>query len=131
MSEDEFVDSRAFGDAPDLADIGVERGHPFQGSTGDAVPLKVVKVGNRVDEDVRTLGQGDEIVIHAGVAREHDGAVRGVETVGESRNRPPVRHRDGCDPNSFVFEDDDRSRGDALAPCRDVDVDCPDERSPV
>lgn len=31
-------DSCAFSDAPDLGDIGVQRGRPFQGGTGGAVP---------------------------------------------------------------------------------------------
>jgi hypothetical protein len=31
MAQDEFADSGAFGDAADLGDIGVQRGHPRQG----------------------------------------------------------------------------------------------------
>jgi hypothetical protein len=107
MAEDELVDSRASGDAPDLGHIGVQRGHPLQGGTGNAVPLEVAEVGNLVDEDVGTLGESDQIVVHGGVAREHHGAVRGVEPVGQRRDRPAVRHCDDPDPNHFI-EDDDR-----------------------
>jgi len=60
MAEDELADSGAFGDASDVGDIGVKRGHPFQGGTGGAVPLQVTEVGDVVDEDVGTLGEGDE-----------------------------------------------------------------------
>ena len=54
-----------FGDASDVGDIGVQRGHPFQGSAGGAVPLQVAQVGNVVDEDVGPLGQGDQVVVTA------------------------------------------------------------------
>ncbi len=75
-------------------------GLPFQGGAGDAVPLEVAEVGDMVDEDVRPLGQGDQVVVHGGVAGEDDRAVRGVETVPQGRNRPAVRHGDGGDRDS-------------------------------
>ena len=78
-----------------------------------------------------SLGQGDQIVVHRGVAGEHDGAVRGVETVPQSRNRMAVRHRDGGDPDRSVVENHDRNPGDALRPGRDVNVDAPDQRAGV
>ena len=81
MAQDELADSGAFGDAADLGDIGVQRSHPLQGGTGKAVPLEVAEVSNLVDEDVGAPGQGDQIVVHGGVAREHHRAVRGVKTV--------------------------------------------------
>src|SRR4029077_11716362 len=40
VAQDELADSGAFGDAADLGDIGVQRGHPLQGGTGEAVPLE-------------------------------------------------------------------------------------------
>ena len=125
MAEDEFTDSCPFGDAPDLGDVGVQRGHPLD----DAVPREVAEVGNVMDEDVGTLGEGDQIVVHGGVAREHDGAVRGGETVRESRDRPAVRHGDSGDADNSVVEDDDRNLGDVLGSRRDVDVGSPDERA--
>ena len=131
MAEDEFVDSCAFGDAPTSVTSVCSAAIRCEGGTGGAVPLEVAEVGNLVDEDVGTLGEGDQIVVHGGVAGEHDGAVRGVETVCESRNRPAVRHRDGGDLNNSIFEDDDRNLGDALSPGRDGDVDCPDQRARV
>ena len=75
-----------------------------------AVPLQVVQVGDLVDEDVGPLGEGDQVVVHGGVAGEHDGAVRGVEPVGQRRNRPAVRHGHGGDPDRVIVEDDDRDR---------------------
>jgi hypothetical protein len=131
MAEDELADSCAFGDAADFGDVGVQRGHPFEGGAGDAVPLEVAEVGNMVDEDAGIAGEGDQVVVDGGVAGEHDGAVRGVETVRESRNRPAVGHCDGGDPDNSVVEDDDRNSGDALSPGRDTDVDRPDERARV
>ena len=130
MAEDELVDAGAFGDASDLGDIGVQRGHPFEGGTGEAVPLEVAEVGDLVDEDVGTLGEGDQVVVHGGVAGEHDRAVRGVETVRQSRNRPAVRHGDGGDLDRSVVEDDDRNLGGALHPGRDEDVDSPGRARP-
>ena len=62
MAQDELADPGAFGDAPDLGDIGVQRGHPLQRGTGEAMPLEVAEVSNLVDEDVGALGQGDQIV---------------------------------------------------------------------
>jgi hypothetical protein len=63
MAQDELADSGAFGDAADLSDIGVQRGHPLQGGAGKAVPLEIAEVGNLVDENVGALGQGDQIVV--------------------------------------------------------------------
>ena len=51
MGEDEFAGSGPLGDAPDLGDIGMERGHPVKGGAGEAVPPKVAEVGNMVDEE--------------------------------------------------------------------------------
>jgi hypothetical protein len=103
-----FVDSCAFGDAADLGDIGVQRGHAFEGSTSEAVLLEVMKVGHTMHEDVGALSERDQVVVDGGVAREDDGAVRRVETVGESGKRPAVRNGDGRDPNHVIFEDGDR-----------------------
>ena len=58
MAQDELADSGAFGDATDLSDIGVQRGHPLQGGAGEAVPFEVAEVGNLVNEDVSALGRG-------------------------------------------------------------------------
>ncbi len=58
MAEDQLADPRAFGDAADLGDIGVQPGLPFQGRTGRAVPLQIVKVGDLVNEDVRPAVRG-------------------------------------------------------------------------
>ena len=99
MAEDELADSGALGDAADLGDIGVQPGHPLQGRTREAVPLEIAQVGNVVDEDVGAVGQGDQVVVHRGVAGEHHRAVRGVEAVAERRDRPAVRHRHGGDPH--------------------------------
>jgi hypothetical protein len=131
VGQDQFVDARAFGDAADLGDIGVKRGHSLQRSAGEAVSLEVAEVGNTVDEDVGPLREGDQIVVDGGVAREHDGPVRGVEAVRESRNRPAVRHCNGADPNGLIFEHGDRDLGDALGPRRDPDVDRSDQRARV
>ena len=125
MAEDELADPGALGDAADLGDVGVQRGHPHQFGPGRAVSFQVAEVGHLVNEDVGLLGQGDQIVVHRGVAGEHDRAVRGVETVTQSRNRMAVRHRDGGDPDRSVVEDHDRNLGDALCPGRDVNVDAP------
>jgi hypothetical protein len=51
MAEDKFADSGAFGDAPDLADIGVQHRHPVEGGTGGAVPLEIAEIGHLMDED--------------------------------------------------------------------------------
>ena len=68
MAEDELADPCAFGNAPDLVDIGVQRGHPLQSGTGEAVPPEVAEVGNLMDEKIGALGQRDQIVVHGGVA---------------------------------------------------------------
>jgi hypothetical protein len=130
MAEDELAGSCAFGDAPDVGDVGVQRGHPFQGCPGDAMPLEVAQVSDVMDEDVGALGEGDQVVVHRGVAGEHDGAVRGVETVRESRKGMAVCHSDGGYPDNSVVEDEDRSLQDALG-LVDRDVDSPDERARV
>jgi len=111
MAEDELVGSGALGDAPDLGDIRVQRGHPFEFGTCGAVPLEIAEVGHVVDQNVRILGEGDQIVVHGGVAGEHHRAVRSVETVRQSRNRMAVGHCDGGDLDDPVFEDDDRNPG--------------------
>ena len=67
----------------------------FQGGPGDAVLLEVCQVGNLVDEDVGALGEGDEIVVHGGIPREHDRAVDGVETIGQRWNSSAMCHGDG------------------------------------
>jgi hypothetical protein len=54
--EDQFGNACALGDAPDLGDVGVKRGHPLEGGAGGAVPLEVAEVGDTVDEYVGTLG---------------------------------------------------------------------------
>ena len=120
--EDEFFDPGPFSDPSDFADIGVKRGHPLQAGSGQAVPLEVAEVGNLVDEDVGAPGEGDEVVVGGGVAGEHDRTVRGVETVGQSRDRPAVRHGDRGDPNGAIFEDDDRVLGGTFSRCGDGDV---------
>jgi hypothetical protein len=89
MAEDELADSCPFGDAPDFGDVGVQPGHPFQGSTGDAVPLEVAEVGDVVDEDAGPLGEGDQVLVHRGVAGEHDGAVRGVKAASTKADGDP------------------------------------------
>ena len=111
MVEDQFTNSGPFGDAPDLVHIGVQRGHPFQGGPGDAVLLEVRQVGDLVDEDVGALGEGDQILVHGGIPREHDRAVDGVETIGQRRNSSAMCHGDGGDPDGVVFEDNDRDLG--------------------
>ena len=111
MAEDELVGSGALGDAPDLGDIRVQRGHPFEFGTCGAVQLEIAEVGHVVDQNVRILGEGDQIVVHGGVAGEHHRAVRSVETVRQSRNRMAVGHCDGGDLDDPVFEDDDRNPG--------------------
>ena len=58
VAEDEFADSGAFGDATDLGDIGVQRGHPGQFGIVHAVAPQVTQVGHLVDQDVGALGQG-------------------------------------------------------------------------
>ena len=131
MAEDELTDSCAFGDSSDLGDIGVQRGHPGQGGTGEAVPLEVAEVGNVVDEDVSTLSEGDQIIVHSGVTGEHHRAVPGVETVCQRRYCPAVHHRDCGDPDNSIVEDDNRNLGLALSRLWDVDVDSPDERAGV
>jgi hypothetical protein len=114
VAEDELADPRAFGDAADLGDVGMQPGHPGQFGVVGAVPLEVTQVGDLVDEDVGPPGQGDQGVVHAGVAGECDGAVRCVEPVGQRRNRPAVRHGHGGDLDDPVVEDDDRNVGDVL-----------------
>ena len=52
MAQDELADSGAFGDAADLGDIGVQRGHPLQRGTSEAVPLEVAEVGNLVESSL-------------------------------------------------------------------------------
>ena len=131
MAEDQLADPRAFGDAPDLGDVGVQPGLPFQGRTGRAVPLEIVKVGDLVNEDVRPLCEGDQVIVDGGVTGEHDGAVRGVETVRQRRNRVAVRHGHGGDPDSSVVGHGHRNLGDASAPGRDADVGGPDESARV
>ena len=121
----------ALGDAPDLRDVGVQRGHPPERLTGDAVPLQVAQVGDLMDQDVGPLREGDQVVVRGGVAGEHDGAVRGVEPVGECRDRMAVRHRDGGDPHRIVLGDGDRIRKMARRPGRDRDVEGPDQGSRV
>ena len=50
------ANSGPFGDAPDLVHVGVQRGHPFQGGPGDAVPNPEVRqLGDLVDKDVGVL----------------------------------------------------------------------------
>ena len=131
MAEDQLADPRAFGDTPDLGDIGVQPGLPFQGRTGRAVPLEIVKVGDLVNEDVRPLCEGDQVIVDGGVTGEHDGAVRGVETVRQRRNRVAVRHGHGGDPDGSVVDDGHRNLGDASPPGRDADVGGPDETARV
>lgn len=93
--------------------------------------LEVGEVGNLVDENVGTLSEGDQIVVDGGVAGEHNRAVGGIETVGQSGNRPSVGHRDARDPNGVVFEDNHRNLVDPLGPHRDRDVECPDKHARV
>lgn len=113
--------------APDLGDIGVQRGHPFKGGTGHAVPLKIAKVSNLVDEDVGTLREGDQIVVHGGVAREHHGAVRGVERYASAGTARPFVTATTATRTTPIVEDDDRNLGNALRPRRGGDIDAPDE----
>jgi len=63
VAEDELADPCAFGDAPDLGDVGVQRGHPLERLTRDAVPLEVVQVGDLVDEDLGPLRERDQAVV--------------------------------------------------------------------
>ena len=122
MVEDQFTNSGPFGNASDLADIGVQRGHSLQRGPGDAVQLEVCEVGYLVDEDVGALREGDQILVHGGVPREHDGTADGVETVGQGRNSPAMGDRDGGDPNGIVFEDYNRDPGGPLRRFRKGDV---------
>jgi len=137
VAQDQLAGACALGHAADLGDVGVQSGHPVQGGTRDAMPLEVAEVGDLVNEDVGALSQGDQVVIHGGVAGEHHGAVRGVETVRQRRNRVAVGDRDGGDPDNFVAEDEYRSLGGALGAGgalgldREGDVDAPDERARV
>src|SRR6202020_2344764 len=73
VGENELVDSRAFGHAADLRDIGMEPSHPLQGLAGEALTLQVAEVGHAMNEDVGTLGEGDQVVIDCGVAAELSG----------------------------------------------------------
>jgi hypothetical protein len=52
MAEDELADPCAFGDVPNLGDVGMQRGHPGQLGVVGAVPPEVVQVGDLMDEDV-------------------------------------------------------------------------------
>ena len=104
MIEDEFVHVCAFGDAADLGDIGMELRHSLEVGAGKAVSLEVVEVCHLVDEHVGIPGESDQVFVHRGVTREHDRAVRSIETVGESRVRVAVRHGDSRDPDDLIFE---------------------------
>jgi hypothetical protein len=84
-----------------------------------------------VDEDIGALGESDQVIVHRGVAGEHHGAVRGVETVRQSRNGVAVGYRDGGDPDNVVAEDEDRSLREALGAAREGDVDAADERARI
>ena len=79
------------------------------------MPLEVVQVGHLVDEDVSPPGQGDQVLVHGGVAGERDGSVGPVEPVGQRRNRPAVRHGHRGYPDHPVVEDDGRLRDVDLA----------------
>src|ERR1700733_8623902 len=67
VGEDELVDACALGDAPDLRHVGVESRHPFQLGARRPVALEVAEIRDTVEEDVRFLGEGDEIVVDRGV----------------------------------------------------------------
>ena len=95
------------------------------------MPPDIAEVGNVVDEIVGVLGESDQIVVHCGVAREHHGPVRGVETIGQSGYRMAVRDGNGRDPDNSIVEDDDRDLDDALGPGRNGNVDCPHQRARI
>ena len=111
MIEDEVADASALGDSSDLADVGVKRGHPFEGGPGEPVPLQVAEVGHLVDEYVGTLGERHQIVVDGSVARKDDRAVAGVEAERESWDGVAVHDRHCGDLDGSIFEDDQRSRG--------------------
>ena len=105
MGEDQLPDFRALGDRPDFADIGVEGRHPLEGGAGEAMALEVIQVRDTVDEDVGSVGEGDQIVVDRGIAGEHDGAVGGVESIRERGNDVSVCHHDPADANVRIVED--------------------------
>ncbi len=131
VSEHELAGPGAFGDAPDRADIGMERGHPLDGGANDAVPFEVVEVGNTMDEDVGTLGEADEGVADSCVAGEHHGTVNGVKTVSERRHCSPVSYWHGGHPDGLVLENVQRDLGRTFIVFRDGDVDGPHEGAGV
>jgi hypothetical protein len=66
VAEDELADPYALSDAPNLGDVGMQRGHPGQLGVVGAVPLEVVQVGDLMDEDVgpraRVIGSSFTVV---------------------------------------------------------------------
>ena len=126
VAEDELTHPGPFGHPSHLADVGVQRGHPGQLGLVRAVPPQVVQVGDLVDQDVGPLGQGDQAVVNGGVAGEHHRAVRGVEPVGQRRDRPAVHDRHRRDPDGVIGEDDRRNR-----PRRHRKVEAPHQRPRV
>ena len=126
VAEDELTHPGPFGHPSHLADVGVQCGHPRQLGLVRAVPPQVIQVGDLVYQDVGLLGQGDQVVVHRGVAGEHHRAVRGVEPVRQRRNRPAVHDRHRPDPDRLILEDDHRDR-----PRRDLQVEALHQRPHV
>jgi hypothetical protein len=126
MAQDELTHPGPFGHAADLADVGVQRGHPGQFELVRAVPCQVVQVGHLVHEDVGSVGQRDQVLVHGGVAGEHHRPVRRVEPVRQRRDRPAVRDRHRPDPDGGILEHHDRRRGG-----RESNVDAPDQRTRI
>jgi hypothetical protein len=126
VAEDELAHPGPFGHAPDLGDVDEQRGHPGQFGVVRALSPEVVQVGHLVHQDVSPVGQRDQVVVDGGIAGEHQRPVRGVEPVGQRRDRPAVRHPYRPDPDRGILEDHDRGRR-----CLQGDVHAPDQQARV
>ena len=118
MMEDELVDFGAFGDVTDLGYVGLKLGHSLESSARQAVALEVVEVRHLMNEDVGITGESDQVFVHSGVTREHDGAVGSIEAVGEGRVRVSMGYRDGRHTDNPVFEHRDRRSRAPSEGCR-------------
>ena len=125
--EDELVDLRALSHGPDLVHVGVKGFHSFEGGACESVLLQIGEVSNLVNENVSAPGKSNQTVVHGGVAREHDGPVRGVEAVRQGGSCSTVRDGNRTHPNSFVLERDDGDLRGAGGLGRKGEVESPHE----
>ncbi len=117
--------------AAHLRDVRVQGRHPLESGASEALALQIAQVCHLMHEDVGASGESDQVFVHRGVAGEDDGAVRGVEAVGEGGVGVPVGHGYRRHVHHTIVEDGCRIPRGTRGRRRDGNVDRPDERARV